>query len=447
MSITSVSFAEFSRDAKRSARTNRPFRLNHVKVHPPTEGRPYWRLDYTVGGRRREPSGGTTVASAYKAWAKAAAEIERESRVATGEAELGDQSLATLIDLYQSRGGPKGRWKDKTKRDRKSDFRVLREIAVAQNLRCIDLNASHLRQFLKKACGTESRARTVKSVMRTFLHWGWRAGYFTAPQSGLVDAVDWDPLSATYTPAPTRRAQAVHELDSKGGEVPTHQQVHDLAIAIGKRYTHGEGLVHVAANTGLRLGELLALAADPESTLQGVGNWVEIEDFCIHVHWQVDPSNRGRRPTKTNHSRVVILPDVTLIKTGFNVRQFLQTRCKAALAEQAAGMNPHALLFPDQQGGTLRTDNFDSRYARPAYRELGWIMAAKIDAKGNVRSMSRFTMHSLRDRFATTALQEWRYTPEALQSQGGWGSVDTIYKHYLGNTDDTISSIRSIHGL
>ena len=67
-------------------------------------------------------------------------------------------------------------------------------------------------------------------------------------------------------------------------------------------------------------------------------------------------------------------------------------------------------------------------------------------AKGRTRAMRRFTLHSLRDFFATMAINEWHYTEESLLWQGAWSDLKVVRASYSGTTDDTHAKVRRLHG-
>jgi len=72
-------------------------------------------------------------------------------------------------------------------------------------------------------------------------------------------------------------------------------------------------------------------------------------------------------------------------------------------------------------------------------------MPGYLDAAGKERFMYRFTIHSFRDRFGTTAADEWGYTERQLLEQGSWADAETVRKFYLGTTDATYESVRELH--
>ena len=72
-------------------------------------------------------------------------------------------------------------------------------------------------------------------------------------------------------------------------------------------------------------------------------------------------------------------------------------------------------------------------------------ISALFDAAAKARYMYRFTIHSFRDRFGTTAADEWGYSERQLLEQGSWADAETVRKFYLGTTDATYQSVRDLH--
>ncbi len=82
-------------------------------------------------------------------------------------------------------------------------------------------------------------------------------------------------------------------------------------------------------------------------------------------------------------------------------------------------------------------NNLCNRVWGPAAAEMGWRMEEYVTATGRRMALSRFTLHSLRDRYANTAIHEWGYTEEQLLQQGSWQDAETVRRFYSGTTDDT----------
>jgi hypothetical protein len=72
-------------------------------------------------------------------------------------------------------------------------------------------------------------------------------------------------------------------------------------------------------------------------------------------------------------------------------------------------------------------------------------MPAYYDAAGKALHMYRFSLHSMRDRFGTTAADEWKYSERQLLAQGGWSDPETVRKFYLGTSDDTDEEVVALH--
>jgi hypothetical protein len=51
----------------------------------------------------------------------------------------------------------------------------------------------------------------------------------------------------------------------------------------------------------------------------------------------------------------------------------------------------------------------------------------------------------MRDRFGTTAADEWGYSERQLLEQGSWADPQTVRKFYLGTTDETYRSVKDLH--
>jgi hypothetical protein len=93
----------------------------------------------------------------------------------------------------------------------------------------------------------------------------------------------------------------------------------------------------------------------------------------------------------------------------------------------------------------MNLDYFNASKMRKALDSLGWKMPGYRDAAGKERFMYRFTLHSLRDRYGTTAADEWGYTERQLLAQGSWADAETVRKFYLGTTDGTYESVKDLH--
>ena len=58
--------------------------------------------------------------------------------------------------------------------------------------------------------------------------------------------------------------------------------------------------------------------------------------------------------------------------------------------------------------------------------------------------MYRFSLHSMRDRYGTTAAYEWKYSDRHILAEGGWSDPATVRKFYLGTSDETHKEVQAI---
>jgi hypothetical protein len=170
-------------------------------------------------------------------------------------------------------------------------------------------------------------------------------------------------------------------------EIPADSDVAKLglALAAGARGNLYELLANAAAYSGLRWGELAALAI-PQ--IDPAARAISVDRKIVEVAGQLyleAPKNRKRRRT--------IYPRRT--PAGYPLADRLASRIQEARAEQEAGANPLGLVFPSVKGRYWQSSNFNRRVLAPAYRVVGW-----RDAEGN----GAWTWHSLRHVSCTTEL-------------------------------------------
>lgn len=423
-----------------------------ISLMPPTETRATWRIKGTTAGKSVELSGGRDIATAWAACLAVHEQLSALREPAPAGPVNADRTVNELLNAYFRNRGPNQKWKGHTVADRRRDFRKLR--TVAGEVKCRDLTKQHISEYLQQGAGTPIRCRTFRSITGTLLEFGRSNDYLTAEQARFHKDAVW--------PAPKEQGQddsdepqvEVERLSRRdqakaygGGNVMTHSQVTDFASACASRYVHGEALIHVAANLGLRSAELRLLSADHALGSSQV-NFVNTKSWMAIVNFQVSGTSGQKSDLpKSTKQREVVIPAKSSIGTGFDLRKWLAKRCKDALSEQARGENPKALLFPTQTGQVWDANNLRNDVWGPAADDLGWRMPAYATEFGKERTMMRFTLHSLRDRYATTAINEWKYTEEQLLQQGSWEDSETVRKFYAGVTDDTLRSVRRLHGL
>lgn len=443
--------AKFANALRKAKGSGKKLVADEITIIPPLKDGDYWRLRASYNGIPKERKSKDDLGSVNAAYLSLSAELQSLRLGSAGLPEQSLSSLAETIESYIFQGGPKNEWRGKTAKNRKEDFVHLIALAKKENLKCANLNASVVRRFLSQATASRNRAKGIISVVQTFVKWGIGAGYFTSKQLEEISHVTWTPPQGSgYKVAPTRREQSKLHFgteESQGGEVPTHEQVNLLANELKKHYKHGEALIHVSANLGTRTNETFIFTADRNVHEKGLGNFVDLEQRLVRVHWQYDdrPAGEGKRVTKNGKFRSVMIPPIERIQCGFDVLTWFTERSKNALIEQSKGENPLALIFPNSAGNVIKSNSFSSEQMARALKALGWKMPPYEDARGVKRSMNRFTLHSMRDRFGTTAADEWGYTERQLLEQGSWADIQTVRKFYLGTSDETFESVRALH--
>lgn len=443
--------AKFARNLIAAKKSGRKLIADEITITPPKEKNKYWTLRASFRNVPKERSARDTLGDVNAAFLDLKSELESLRSGSEGLPENAHHQLADVIDRYILQAGPKHAWRGKTPQNRKEDFAHLIAISRVNKYKCSEFNASIMRTYLSKATASSKRAKGLTSAVKTFVKWGSGTGYFTVDQQERISRVVWEaPKGVAYKAAPSRREQSKLYFgteDSHGGQVPTHDQVLLIASELQKLYKFGEAFVHVSANLGSRANETLIFTASRKTFENRRGNYVDIQDEAVRVHWQYerDKADKSFRVTKNNKFRSVVIPSVDIIETNFDVLGWLAKRSKDSLQEQLQGTNPLALIFPNARGEVIKLNSFNSDKMRPALEALGWKMPAIYDAKGKARYMYRFTIHSFRDRYGTTAADEWGYSERQLLEQGSWSDPETVRKFYLGTTDDTYQSVRDLH--
>lgn len=409
-----------------------------IVCYPPTETRRHWRVVY-VADRRRETTAPDDPAALFTA-----VSIARQ-RCALAVNPLGAQTVAELVDTWitQQRAV---RWKQRTADDRRTDLSGL--LAEAGDTRCAELTVAQLRAAVQR-CGTAKRGRFVARRIGDLLDWGARQDWLTPEQARAIDRVEWL-APPGYTEVKSRRSAArragtrADEVDR--GEVPSHDQVQAWGQAMLAYYRDGPGLIETDAVTGLRLGELLALTASKTVAAAGQGNLVDLDRHELRVRVELEDRTGTLSLPKVSKVRDVVVPRTEVVPTGFDVRGWLTTRSAEALDEQRQGTNPRALILPAPRGEWWSQSNLNARVVRPSALDLGWPTTQITDAHGTTRRWMRFTPHSLRDRYACTAVDEWKLSKAQLFAQGAWEDMATVNRFYYGTTDDTHADVRALIG-
>lgn len=438
------------KELKYAEKNGTSFSVDGISITPPDAVKGNWRVRATIDGKTKERTSGSDYALVNAAYLELKNLREYSERGVLGLPEKGHYLLQDAISYYFEIGGPKGIWKHRTKKNRGEDFNHLVIMARANSIKCCELNAKTMREFLANATATQTRASTIESALRTFVDWGYVHGYFDKTQLEASKIVRWSPPEGSnYIKAPNRRAQSKQHFgdeDQEGGLVPTHDQVLELAEEVQKRYEYGKALILASANLGTRAAETLIYTASKKVASLGNGNYVDLANELVNVSFQLnDDPTLNSKTTKNGKRRKISIPHVENIATGFDLLKWLEERCVAALKEQSDGTNPLALIFPNKEGDTWTQHQVDMNLIRPSTDALGWKLPPYTDAKGKQRQLRRFTLHAMRDRFGVTAAEEWGYTDTELLQQGSWSDLSTVRKFYMGFTDLTQLSVQQKH--
>lgn len=433
----------------KAKKTGKLFKADGISIEPPKGRRTTWRIRASFQGSQIDRSATDSASAINAAFLEVRAILKSKQTGSLGLPEHASNLLSDALEKYIDQGGQSFKWNAKSRKNRKEDFNHLIRLAKTRKITCAQMNTTVLRDYINSATKTKGRSDHLIKMLRTFLKWAHKAGYITSQQVLYVEQITWTPpANSGYVAADSRREQSKRYYgseDESGGEVPTHDQVIAFANACQEKYKHGAALIHVSANIGTRANETFILTADRKVYEKGLGNYVDLDARKVLVSWQYNPDNPGQaKQTKTKARRTTAIPYIENIATGFDVYGWLKMRSQEALAEQASGKNPRALLFPNRFGDVHKLHSFTDVVIHPASEKLGWKMPAYFNAAGKAMHMYRFSLHSMRDRFGTTAAYEWKYSDRHILAEGGWSDAATVQKFYLGTSDETHKEVQAI---
>jgi integrase len=250
---------------------------------------------------------------------------------------------------------------------------------------------------------------------------GIEGGYLVSPRLAMVH---WQ---AGDRPLPARRVTVSGEsaLWVDPAEIPSDDDIGKLgrALAAGLHGERDELMASTAAYSGLRWGELTALTI---WQVDQAGRVITVDRQVIEVagHLYAE-APKCRKHRKTIYPRRT--PD------GYPLADKLAARIEQATAEHEAGTNPLGLIFPSPTGKHWRSSNFNRNVLKRAYLAIGW-----RDADGN----GKWTWHSLRHVFCTTALFTWKLDPTDVSCMAGHANVRTTLLMYVGTTAGVLDRAR-----
>lgn len=383
-----------------------------------------------------------------RATAVEAMELAEEiaAQLQRGAGANGNATIGEAVDDYLSTA------KGRKKRDKYGNtdwsrshheqvrIRLERATFLFRSLPCCDVTLSLL-DTMRSYAGTPQMVEQYTSVLRGWLEWGRSNRYFTSEQAVLLPRGIFMPAPLEpSTPAPKRAGRNVVSRKSREvmkEDAPTSKQVRKLGIELQKLYAHGRLAVELSAESGLRVCELLQLTADD----------IETTKRHIRVDWQIcDKQTKGHasRRVPPKHGSVRTAAYQRRSQTGFDLGQAMIARVREAKLEFADGSNPEALLFPHPTAQRLFWyTEWKNDFVKPATLKAGWRNETfeqtyrQLDKKAGkfvtrIRTVTQFdlTWHSLRHRFARTALDVLGLSPAQLTIVGGWKNVQTVMDRY-----------------
>jgi integrase len=292
---------------------------------------------------------------------------------------------------------------------------------VIDAVTCQDIKVRHMQKIVNSA-PTPGEGDRVHRMISAMVSAGLDGGYLTNPQ---LTKVHWE---AGDRPLPAVRVSVAGEsaVWVDPAEIPASSDVGKLgqALAAGRRGERDELMANTAAYSGLRWGELAAVTI---AQVDPVGRVITVDRKVVEVAGQLyveAPKNRKFRRT--------IYPRRT--PDGYPLAERLADRIEAVRGEQEAGTNPLGLIFPSPKGKYWRSSNFDRRVLAPAYLAAGW-----RDGDGN----GRWTWHSLRHVFCTTALFAWKLDPTDVSRMAGHANYRITLDMYVGSTAGVLDRARA----
>jgi integrase len=384
-----------------------------ILVYPPeTDGEP-WRAVFTENGERRFLQGATET--------KLAAKLEKvKERLSVGAANAerpGGDLIAHYLD--PDRLPVEERW---SRKHAHTQRRLCERFAapVIDTVTCQDITPGHMQQIVN-AAPTAGEGHRVHAMVSAIVTAGIEGGYLTNPR---LAKVHWQ---AGDRPVPAQQVTVSGEsvLWVDPAEIPSDSDIGKFgrALAEGLHGERDELMANTAAYSGLRWGELSALTI---SQIDPAGRVITVDRQMIDVagHLYAEAPKR-RKYRKTIYPRRT--PD------GYPLAERLAARIEQATTEHEAGANPLGLIFPSPTGKHWRSSNFSRNVLKRAYLSIGW-----RDADGN----GKWTWHSLRHVFCTTALFTWKLDPTDVSCMAGHANVRTTLLMYVGTTAGVLDRAR-----
>ena len=384
-----------------------------ITVYPARFGGDRWRAVWYENGERQQCESVEE--------AKLAVKLEKVKLRLAADAPNMKRPGADLIAHYldPDRLPVDKRW---SRRHSDTQRRLCQRFAapVIDAVTCQDIKTSHTQEIVN-AAPTPGEGDRVHRMITALVAAGIEGGYLANPR---LASVHWQ---AAERPLPEPQVTVAGEsaLWVRPAEIPADDDVSKLgkALAAGRHGERAELMASTAAYSGLRWGELTALTIPQvDAGIRVIAVDRKVVEVAGHLYIEA-PKNRKLRQT--------IYPRTT--PGGYPLAERLAARIEQARAEQEAGTNPLGLIFPSPRGKFLRSSNFNRTILKPAYLAADW-----RDSGGN----GRWTWHSLRHVFCTTALFTWKLDATDVSPMAGHANVRTTLLMYVGTTAGVLDRAR-----
>ena len=384
-----------------------------ITVYPDREEKGRWRAVWYEDGKRQQCEAGTEQ--------KLAAKLEKVTERLEADAPNMKRPGADLIRHYldPDRLPVDERW---SRKHADTQRRLCERFAapVIDAVTCQDIKTGHTQKIVN-AAPTPGEGNRVHRMISALVSAGLEGGYLASPR---LAKVHWQ-AGDRELPAPQVTVAGESGLWVGPAEIPAGGDIGKLgrALAAGRHGERDELMVNTAAYSGLRWGELAALTiAQVDQADRVITVDRKVVEVAGHLYVEAPKCRKYRRTIYPRRT-----PD------GYPLAGRLAARIEEARAEQEAGTNPLGLIFPSPKGKHWRSSNFNRGVLQRAYLAIGW-----RDAEGN----GRWTWHSLRHVFCTTALFVWKLDPTDVSRMAGHANYRITLDMYVGSTAGVLDRAR-----
>ena len=389
-----------------------------ITVYPAREESGRWRAVWYEDGKRQQCEAGTEQ--------KLAAKLEKVTERLEADAPNMKLPGAALIAHYldPDRLPADERW---SRKHADTQRRLCERFAapVIDAVTCQDIKTGHTQKIVN-AAPTPGEGNRVHRMISALVSAGLESGYLANPR---LAKVHWQ-AGDRELPAPQVTVAGESALWVDPAEIPAGSDIGKLgrALAAGRHGERDELMANTAAYSGLRWGELAALTiAQVDQADRVITVDRKVVEVAGHLYVEAPKCRKYRRTIYPRRT-----PD------GYPLAERLAARIEEARAEQEAGTNPLGLIFPSPKGKHWRSSNFNRNVLQRAYLAIGW-----RDGDGS----GRWTWHSLRHVFCTTALFTWKLDPTDVSRMAGHANYRITLDMYVGSTAGVLDRARTGHRL